>query len=129
MNIKPLSTHICKDVAESLQYLDSVNIKDESNNPEVILLLTIQLDEIFQNLSQIELQKLSRSCRNKSIVLVFESKSQDKFSIYWKSKEMQNFLILAAYNDTPVVTDRNFYYYLATFLAECLACGHLGKCF
>lgn len=91
------------------------------------MLLNIEIDGIWENLRQSELQKSSKKCKNKSIVVLLSSKNQDKFSLYWKSKEIPNFLILSPYSDTPTINDKHFYDFLAKFLAESLAAGNLGE--
>lgn len=59
-------------------------------------------------------------------MIVLYSKNNENFSIYWKSKEIQHLLTLAAYNDTPQINEKCFYEFLANFLAKSLVEGHLG---
>ena len=116
-----------KDISEALQTFDLEDVNEELEKFHEALLISIEVDGVFENLRQNELQKLNNKCRNKSIVILFSSKNQDKFSVYWKSEKGQNFLVFSPYNDTPAMADKNFYEFLASFLADSLANGHVGE--
>lgn len=105
------------------------SLREELKKIQDILLLNIEIDGTFEKLRQSEVQKLSKKCKNKSIVVLFASKNQDKFSLYWKSKAIQNFLTFSPYNDTPVISDKDFYLFISKFLTESLIEEHLGKFF
>lgn len=102
-------------------------MNDEQQNLDEALLLKVQFDQNFEKLSVNELQRLSRKFKNKSKVITLESTNHEKYFIYWKSKEILNFLTLLPYRETPPVTDKDFYDFVASFLAKSLVNEHLGE--
>lgn len=116
-----------KDISEVLNFFDSEIFKQELSNLDETLLINIQVDGIVEKFRQSEVQKLSKNCKNKSIVILIETKKHDKFCVYWKSKNIPNLLILSPYSDITAVNDKDFYDFLANSLADSLANGHLGE--
>ena len=121
------SINDCNDISEIFQIFDTTNIKEEIENIEVTLLLRIKVDQHFGVLSTNEVQQVAKKCKNKSLVILLTSKNEDKFLIYWKSSEIQHFLKLLPYKNTPMLTGKLFFEYLVEFLANSIANGHLGE--
>jgi len=116
-----------RNITEALIFFDFSFIKEELTKHDETLLLDIQISGPLEKMRQNELQELSKKCRNKSTVILFATQLHKKFSIYWKSKDSQNFLTLSLYADTPDVNDKNFYDFVSNFLAKSLSSGHIGE--
>jgi len=121
------SINDCKDISEIFQIFDTPNVKEEIEKIDDTLLMRIKVGQPFGVLSINEQQQLAKKCKNKSLVILFTSKNEDKFLIYWKSNKIQHFLTFLPYKNTPLLTEKIFFEYLADFLASSIANGRLGK--
>lgn len=79
-----------------------------------------------RELNSYEIWELNGKFEKKSVILRFCSEDDGKFYIYWKSREIQNFLILTWFDEKN--EDKKMDEFLMKFLRECLRRGHLGKC-
>jgi len=91
------------------------------------LLLNFQFYDNFLDLDSSDLQELLRKCSDKSAVITLEAKEDAKFSIYWKSKEIEEFLVLKPNLKVDLKNVKLLNQFIADFLAESLLSNHLGE--
>jgi hypothetical protein len=127
VEIKEMTILNCKDLSSVLDFFNTAKITDELKNTEDVLFIKFLIDEDFGELPGNDMIKLSNDCSGKSIVILLESKEGNRFSIYWKSKDIPFFLVFKPYNETMSMKDRDIYDFIADFLTTCLKLGHLGK--
>ena len=111
---------------DALSFLHSSSFKDDLKNSLNIALLKIHVRENFGELTGSNFDNILECCGNKSIVIFFMSKNFQKYLIYWKSKELDYFLILKPFAETPSSNDEECYDFIADFLANSLRDGYLG---
>jgi len=110
--------------------LSSNEINDEIQNKETVLVIQIRIEngfDAFDALDGDSIEKLSNRFADKSAVIFLASKTSNNFLIYWKSKDIKNFLFLDFYF-YEVSNDKNeqIFNFLADFLAKSLSKGKLG---
>jgi len=115
------------DYQQNSNEIDLTNILDQLQSTDKILSIKLQIDEHFDEICSDELKILSEKCTNKSIVILLISKHSEKVLIYWKSKEIDNFLALKHYGENYSKDDKKVYEFIAEFLTRSLSRGQLGE--
>lgn len=118
-----------KDQTKIVEIFDSPSIQEELQKISTNLLIKINIEGHFNQLSQDELKILYLKCKEKSIVILISSKNDKNFFLYWKAKEAENFLMLVPYNDIHIENDKIYFEFVAEFLVKSLINGHFGKHF
>lgn len=101
---------------ESNQYQDT----------EKVLFIKVQSEGGLDSLNADEIQTLSRKFIDKAVVFYIASRNNEKFIIYWKSKGIEEFLILMNNGKVFKDNDKIIYDFIADYLAESLSKGELG---
>jgi hypothetical protein len=99
---------------------------NEPDDIETVLAVRIQVDGQFDDFSANNLQDLSRKCQNKSILIFLASKNHEKFAIYWKSKDISQFITFEHYKAEFEDGDSEIYEFIVDFLINALSKGELG---
>jgi len=115
---------ICNDKDDFLGFLDTT---DESTDEESSLMIKFNFVDTLSELKATDVQNISKKFHGKSKILLLMSKSEEKCSIYWKSKEIDEFLELNHSKKLDWESDRRLSEYIAEFLAKSLNNDHLGK--
>ncbi|CAG9807112.1 unnamed protein product [Chironomus riparius] len=105
---------------------DIFKVVESVNQSKDILLLKFQTTDDFVDLSSTDLHKLNKVCSHKSAVIIFESKTDENFSIYWKSNEIEEFLILKINEKLDIKMDRMLHEFITDFLVKSIEINHLG---
>jgi len=108
-------------------FLESFNMTNESGDEESSLMIKFQFVDILPELDATDLQNISRTCHGKSKVLLLVSENEEKFLIFWKSKEIDEFLELKHTKKLDLESGRSLSEYIAEFLAKSINNNHLGK--
>ena len=117
----------CRNLPTAIEFFESTNVRSELQIPESVLLIQFQVDEDFGELTTTDLLKLIQICQGKAVVIYITSKNYDKFSIYWKSKDLQYFLMFKLYDGILPNDEKKIYEFIADFVADSLSRGELGK--
>ncbi|XP_070498086.1 uncharacterized protein [Chironomus tepperi] len=109
--------------------LNLQEINKEIQNKETVLVIKIRIENSFEAFDADNLEKLSSKFVDTSVIIFLASKRNNNFLIYWKSKDIPNFLFLDFYfyeisNDI----NENIFNFLVDFLAKSLSKGRLGLC-
>ncbi|CAG9797634.1 unnamed protein product [Chironomus riparius] len=107
------------DLFKLLKELNAMNHQSSSGN---ILKLKFIVGTNFEELGLKYLKTLEQKFKFKSIVILIAANDGKEFHIYWKSKDIDKFLILKSFNQN----DQILYEYVAEFLSKSLNDGHLG---
>ncbi|XP_070504766.1 uncharacterized protein [Chironomus tepperi] len=126
VEIKEITILNCNNLSSVIDFFNTPNVTDELKNSDSVLYIKFLIDDDFGELTGNDLTKIMDYCNGKSIVILLESKEGQRYSIYWKSKNIPFFLIFKPYNETMTIKDREIYDFIADFLATCLKLGHLG---
>jgi len=102
-------------------------MKAQLNDKKSVLMLKVEISENLNEISGSDLNELNHLSKGKSLVIILTSVSDFKCFIYWKLKDMQNFLAISHYKENFVWEDREVYLFIANFLGECLRRGEIGK--
>jgi len=127
LEIKRLTILCCNKLQNLINLFDSTDLKQELEDQTTVLLLKIQVSDLFDDIDPIVLEDISRKCFNKSIVIFVTSENSNKASIYWKSKDIQQLITLVHYEDELTENDNKIYKFVADYLATSLSKGELGK--
>lgn len=126
-DIKEITDNINADNQETSSKQDLSNILENQAATDNVLSIKLQIDDNFEKLSSTELNSLSEKCRNKSIVILLTAKDSDTVYVYWKSKDIDNILILKHYSENYSQDDKKIYEFVAEFLTKSLSKGELGE--
>lgn len=96
-------------------------------NRDVVLFIRLEMINNFEDLKQGQVHKLTKKFRHRSVVLFFESNTNENFIILWKSKDISVFLRLVSYYEKFSNDDRQLCEFIAEFLIKSLCGEHLGK--
>ncbi|XP_070499397.1 uncharacterized protein [Chironomus tepperi] len=107
-------------------YLQSSVTTNNISDVDKVLILKIEFNEVINELSATQVNELARKYRKKSIVIAFSSETESKHLIYWKSKEIQQFLTINHYKDEFNSEDGEVYSFITDFLGNSLKRKHLG---
>ncbi|CAG9803232.1 unnamed protein product [Chironomus riparius] len=107
-------------------FFKSVEISPLAKESNKVLLFKLKIEEILFKPSVAELDELAELFANNSIVILLSTKDGKNFFLYWKSKEIRNFLMLKIYNECDFMNDLRLFEFLAKFLSNGLMQGHLG---
>jgi len=122
-----MSVTISKDLPKIIEVFDSPKIREEIQKLSLNLLLKIQVEGNFDQLNSNELKILSEKCKENSIVILVSSKNEEKFLLYWKAAEAENFLKFVPYNYANIENVKIFYEFLAEFIVKSLKNDHFGE--
>ncbi|KAL7012859.1 hypothetical protein ACKWTF_015080 [Chironomus riparius] len=126
LDIKTVLNLNSMNLKDFIDYFDSPDLKQELENQQSVLVLKMQVSGLYDDLDSEVLENLSEKCLNKSIVISIKLESCDKVSIYWKSKDVQQFITLRYYGEEFTENDRKIYAFVADYLASSLSRGQLG---
>ena len=107
---------------ESSETAENV-LKDSSK----VLLFKLEIEDDRSNFNSTELNELANRCAGNSIVIFLATKDRKRFFIYWKSKEIQKFLMLKIYDECDFMYDLRHFEFITKFLTNSLRRGHLGE--
>jgi len=127
VNIKRINIESCKDFRHAVDYIKALELDKNLQESDDVILAKLHFEDGLNDFISSEMSELMELCKNKSVVILLVSKNFDKFSIYWKSKELDHFLITKPYDDQITKDDAELYDFIAEFLAEELKFGYLGK--
>ena len=126
--LKFITVKNCTSTADILQYFDSINndsrTAEENEEP---LLLKFQFYDNFLDLDSSDLLELLRKFGDKSTLMTLEAAVNTIFSIYWKSKENDEFLVLKPNLKLDLNDSKLLNQFVTDFLAESLQNNHLGE--
>ena len=109
---------------------DTLEIKTALQRANQVLYMTI---EIIQNSNasnnQADFMNLNEICSNKSLVIYLPLQTEEKFMLYWKSSDDQNFFVFKPINNIPEESLKCFGEFIANFLLQSLKQGHNGELF
>lgn len=116
-----------KFVENLINYFDSVEFLTLSKDFNQVYLLKLQIEESSSNPNAKELDVLAQKCSKNSIVVLLASRNEKNFFLYWKSREIQQFLSLKIYDECELMNNLKLFDFIANFLADSLTRGYLGK--
>jgi len=90
------------------------------------LLLRLEIDADFLQLSQIELQKLNEAYEGRDVVVTVNGKESTKSSIYWRGKGFKDFATLQPFCDGFTEERPKVYQYIVDFLVHSLTNSQSG---
>lgn len=117
----------CSTIEDFFAFLETSEIKAQIINNESVLMLTVDIVETLNEISGGDLNELNCLFREKSAVVLFKAVKDFKRFVYWKSKEISNFVTVSHYKEDFGCEDRDVYQFIADFLGESLKKGELGK--
>lgn len=106
---------------------DIFNFITNINTLVNVIKIKIVADSNECELNLINLKKLRQKFKNKSVILFITANDDNKFSIYWKSKDIKQLLLLKPYKESFLRNDKDLCEFVADFLADSLKIGHLGE--
>ena len=109
---------------EYIKYFDN---SDESINNESYKMIKFEFMDSLPEINEAVLQLMKQKYQLKSIVLILISKNDEEFSIFWKSKEIENFLEIRNTKKLNWEENLKLCEYTAEFLVNCLRNNQLGK--
>ncbi|KAL7014726.1 hypothetical protein ACKWTF_016092 [Chironomus riparius] len=113
--------HECDTLNDGIKFLLSIATLEKT-----ILNLKITVKEDFKVISLLSLKKLNKKFKDQCIIIFVSTVNGNKFLIYWKSENIQQFLSLKPYGKSFSVTDGQLCEYVVEFLENVLRTGHLG---
>ena len=116
----------CKSSEDISNYVASILSSAESATSKKVLLLRFEFDTDFLHLSQFELQNLNEACTGRDVVVILDGKESAKSSIYWKGKELKDFVALTPFCDESTEEHPKLYQFIVDFLVQCLSNGQSG---
>ena len=114
----------CENLSKALNYFELDDVRSVEN--EKVALIRFEIADLSCGLNTFELNNLNRIFFNKSIVLLFSSKNDEKFYIYWKSYEIAYFLTIKPYDSSTIGTNRKVFEFISKFLLNSLKNDNLG---
>jgi len=108
-------------------FLAFFDMTDESPDVGSSLMIKFHFVDILPELNEVDLQNISKKCNGKSKVFLLVSENEEKFSIYWKSKEIDDLLELKHTKKMDWESSRSLSQYIAEFLAKSLKSDHVGE--
>jgi len=122
-NFVKLTINNCEHSREALDFLISDSQLNEINKT---LIISVTMNTLFEHPDRTEIQNLAAICKTKPVMIIFFTESFDRFQIFWKSKEITNFLTLKPLKK-PLSKQKQLFGFIADFLIHCLPNGHSGK--
>ncbi|XP_070507937.1 uncharacterized protein [Chironomus tepperi] len=126
-NVEQLTITTCGSISEILELLHSSSIEASLKNTQIVTVITFKTVTFETSLSSNELDLLAIKCIEKSIIILIASKNDDKFLIYWKSSDIDNFLSLKSYS-IEMESNKTIFLFIVDFLTYSLNQKHLGLC-
>ena len=126
-NIARINVENCKGFEHAVDRIRMTSLKTGFGDSDDIILIKFEYDNKFEDFTSSEMSMLMNLCNEQSVVIHLESKNWDKFSIYWKSKDLDYFLTTKPYENQITKDDAELYGFVAEFLANELGCGYLGR--
>lgn len=112
-----------------VSYFDSAEVSTMLNDLSKLLLFKLEIESVSGQLSISELKELGQKLSDNYIVIFLATKDKTNFYLYWKSKEIQHFLMFKIYENSNYMNDLKLFEFIATFLADSLKQGYLGNFF
>ncbi|XP_070497764.1 uncharacterized protein [Chironomus tepperi] len=116
----------CENEDDIISKINSINIEDSQQSQEVVLNRKIKVSDNLINLNSKCLQILSMKCKNRSAVIEIESINKGMSRIYWKSKDIDEFLTLKFNDNVHHDEIRKLNGFISNFLCNSLIINHLG---
>jgi len=115
-----------RNIEEALEYLNSVDIMSDLADIRDGIRVRLEIGENFSFFSPNNLQRFLNMFSAKSIVILFMSRRRESFLIFWKSKDIDYFLVFKPPEKKTASEIKELYGFIACCLVNCLCCGHLG---
>ena len=112
-----------KNLTDTLKFLLSFSYDNSSK----VIFYKFVIDEYFKEIGENELREIKSKFKDKSVIIYLSAKINSMFSLYWKSKDINNFLAIKFHDDQFVEDDKHLYDFVADFMTQSLKDGHLGK--
>lgn len=109
------------------EFLASPNLKQTLLDFEKVSLLKIKISGNFKDICSRIYQHLADVCCKKAIIVYLINKDENKPLIYWKSRNIQNFIFLENLYEKSTDKDLKVYEFIVEFLSDELIKGNLGK--
>lgn len=114
-------------IDDAVECLNSTNVSKELSNIGDTLLIRLVTEEEFKSVDKVYLNELQNVCKLKSVVILFMAKNFKSFKIFWKSKEIDFFLVLKPFEKNKETYDcKELYAFIMDFLLHSLCIKHLG---
>lgn len=117
----------CESLSVVHKFLMIEILKADMPKKNGILVVKIRITEHFNGFNDDQLKVLHKKYAKISIIIFLESESDEKFLIYWKSSEFQQFLSLKPYRNAFLKDDKLLCEYIVEFLKKSLKKGYLGE--
>ena len=124
---KPWTTFYCENMNDDFDVIIQKISEIKFNTQSCVLKIKVITTNDANELCSINVKKLQQKCKNKSIVIFVSAKDEQKFLIYWKSKDIRHVLFLSSYKENFSVNDKDVCEFAAEFLVNSLENEHLGK--
>ncbi|XP_070505027.1 uncharacterized protein [Chironomus tepperi] len=106
---------------------DFVQALWELNMPKDVINASIKVsDDLMSSCDDVELTNLGEKFKHQSIVIQLSSINSKQFTIYWKLKELNYFLVLKSSEKIELDDAEELYKFMTEFIANSLKCEHLG---
>ena len=112
-----------KNLTDTLNFLLSFSYDNSSK----VIFYKFVIDEYFKEIGENELREIKSKFKDKSVIIYLSAKINSMFSLYLKSKDINNFLAIKFHDDQFVEDDKHLYDFVADFMTQSLKAGHLGK--
>ncbi|XP_070491682.1 uncharacterized protein [Chironomus tepperi] len=114
------------EVKRIVETLENSIEKEEFVELKSVSIAKFLLDESLTDEKCEILYKISEKWTDRSIVVIFSSNDKEQCMIYWKTKELHNFLTFKFHNDEPLKFGKDLRKFIAEFLIISLDNGHSG---
>jgi len=117
----------CENLSVAHKFLMTAIRKADMPKKKGILVVKIRITEHFVDFNEEQLKDINKKYAKISIIIFLESELDEKFLIYWKSSECQQFLSLKPYRNAFLKDDKLLCEYVVEFLKKSLKKGYLGE--
>ena len=117
----------CETIKDSIKFLNSQSFSDRLRNSNHVFPVKFQIANNLIDLSEDDLKELSGNFKNDSIVIYLTSILSLKFSIHWKSKDIDNLISLKPFTDILSKDDEEIYEEAVEMIANSLNNNQLGE--
>ena len=112
-----------------VESLEASNAKEEVIELKNVLVAKFIIDESLSDAKPELLYVINEKWSNRAIIIIFKSNDKENTFIYWKTKELHNFLTFKLQNEEHLKIDENLRKFIVEFLIISLDNGHLGEIF
>ncbi|XP_070491683.1 uncharacterized protein [Chironomus tepperi] len=109
-----------------VEFLENSTKKEEFVEIKSVSIAKYLLDGSLSDRKSEILHKISEKWMNRTMIVIFSSNDKEQCIIYWKTKELHNFLTFKFHNDEPLKFDKDLRKFIIEFLIISLHNGHSG---